>query len=1083
MEKYAKAFRLLNGQQRQAVEQIDGPVLVIAGPGTGKTQLLSTRIGYILEKTDALPQNILALTFTEAGVDAMRERLTDFLGQDAYAVNISTYHAFGAELIRRYPEYTGTYDYQMTDDVTADYLIRQILEALPYSNPLRRAETYATDLRAFISDAKRAMLDPEDIISITKNNLSFIKAATEVVRRDLAGLTRMGKTAAALFSKLQTGLHGIDCGLNPPVASLKSICLDELAAALASDDSKQLTKWKNDWLEKDGEGRFVFGGQRANRRIEAAAEIYAAYRQQLTEQKLFDYDDMILRAIQALEDNPDFKFTLAEQYLYILLDEFQDTNAAQLRLVELLSDNPVNEGRPNILAVGDDDQAIYAFQGAQLANMSRFVGLYRDVHVIPLTENYRSSQPILEVAESISGQIVARLHEQFPGIDKTLRARTRLKAPPKVEKHDFISDAAQYQWLAERIRQLVDNGVAPAEIAVLAPKHRYLIPLLPYLADKTLPVRYEKRENVILKPINQILIRMSELTLALADGNERLINALWPEVLSYDFWHLTTERIWQVSWRAATENGSWTGVLLENEHTKPIALFFLRLKDLLSETNLEQQLDILIGSKVDDQETYSLPIRSPLYSHYFGSPQRDADFIETLSDLAVLRGRLRDWRRDLVRPLGLADFVEFINAHIRSGINILNTSPHYEAADAVNIMTAYQAKGREFQAVFIVAAMDEVWGSASKNPGSIISLPANLKFMRYRGASDDERLRLLYVAMTRAKKQLYLTGYAKTLDGKGLRPLKYLNGSEDMYLNVSHDEDALNLEAYQAYWNNRHTPPFEPRLKELLAPRLERYQMSPTHLNQFTDLIWGGPEQFFLNTVLRFPKASPPPAQFGTVIHDSLRWAHDSLVRDGSLPTPRRLLNFFDQRLAARRLPEADFRLLRERGHRALKLYMADGGAGFDATDIYEHSFRGEGVFVGAAHLSGKIDRLRFDKKNKLITVYDFKTGPSYDKWAAGNATLHKYRQQLLMYKLLVEKSHTWSGWKVEKAVLEFIEPPADDDTIYQLEMRFKADELMRLEKLIQAVWQRVQALDFPATSRYPANMGGINAFEDDLIA
>jgi DNA helicase-2/ATP-dependent DNA helicase PcrA len=135
-KKFREAYAGLNAEQKTAVQTIDGPVLVIAGPGTGKTQLLSTRVGYILQKTDAQPQNILALTFTEAGVDAMRERLTDFLGQAAYDVNIGTYHAFGSELLRRYPEYSESYDFQPADEVAADSLIREILEAAPYSNPL-----------------------------------------------------------------------------------------------------------------------------------------------------------------------------------------------------------------------------------------------------------------------------------------------------------------------------------------------------------------------------------------------------------------------------------------------------------------------------------------------------------------------------------------------------------------------------------------------------------------------------------------------------------------------------------------------------------------------------------------------------------------------------------------------------------------------------------------------------------------------------------------------------------------------------------------------------------------------------------
>ena len=142
--------------------------------------------------------------------------------------------------------------------------------------------------------------------------------------------------------------------------------------------------------------------KKTTQKLLAAADIYEQYLQALNERNLFDYDDMILRAVRGLETNDDLRFTLQERYLYILLDEFQDTNGAQLRLVELLTDNPVLEGRPNVLAVGDDDQAIYAFQGADYSHMLQFRDLYRDVVPVALTKNYRSHAHILHAARGIA---------------------------------------------------------------------------------------------------------------------------------------------------------------------------------------------------------------------------------------------------------------------------------------------------------------------------------------------------------------------------------------------------------------------------------------------------------------------------------------------------------------------------------------------------------------------------------------------------------------------------------------------------------------------------------------------------------
>ena len=150
------------------------------------------------------------------------------------------------------------------------------------------------------------------------------------------------------------------------------------------------------------------------------------------------------------------------------------------------------------------------------------------------------------------------------------------------------------------------------------------------------------------------------------------------------------------------------------------------------------------------------------------------DFWQLLTNLTVLRSRLREYKsRDNERLL-LTDFVAFTEAHQAANIKILNTSPYQEADQAVQLMTAFKAKGMEFSAVFVLAVNDEAWGSKARTQSSRLSLPPNLHFIRYAGATNDERLRLFYVAVTRAKSQLYLMNYASNFAGKGMSRLKYL---------------------------------------------------------------------------------------------------------------------------------------------------------------------------------------------------------------------------------------------------------------------------------------------------------------------
>lgn len=1100
---FQKAFKALNTEQKAAVTRIDGPLLVIAGPGTGKTQLLSTRVGYILSNTDTPPESLLCLTFTEAGAAAMRERLTSLLGAAAYDVSLSTYHAFGGEILRRYPEFFEDAELELVDELAADVLLRSIIARLPYSSPLKFADSYLGDIKTFISDAKRALLAPSDIKKIAAANLKFVSAANEAAQAALAELnTVLSKKDLPTFEKLLKILAKLPAPKLPDsVVPLAACAGGELATALedcaASGKTTALSRWKRAWLAKDVDGNYIFEGQRAGERLAAAAKVYAAYQESLKAEHLYDYDDMILRVINALEANPDFKYTVAEQYSYIMLDEFQDTNPAQARLVELLSDHPVHEGRPNVMAVGDDDQAIYAFQGATHANMAAFARHYRDVKVISLKQNYRSHQELLEAGAGIAGQISDRLHQKFPGVGKTLVAANKdLPEPPAIELREFISDAAQHQWIASEINRLIKGGMPASEIAVLAPKHKYLEALLPYLSSRQLPVRYERRENILEDPLVRQLEQMSRLVTALAEGNEALADALWPEVLSYDFWRLPVESIWKTGWLARAARQPWTAALLNDSKLRRQAEFFLRLASLLPLTTLEQQLDALIGLPETSQEL-KLPLTSPLFEYYFGgraARTNAPEYVRLIASLNVLRDRLRGWRQRRGGPTSLADFVEFIDGYRAANINILNTSPYHESADAINLLTAYGAKGREFRAVFVLSAVDEAWGTRSRSQGYRLSLPANLSFIRYQGASEDERLRLLYVAATRARTRLYLTGFKQTLAGKTMNRLKYLDIAEAeddnptsrvlpaKFAQVLEDkQEGLSLEAAQNYWTDRHRPPFRLGLRAVLAPQLERYALSATHLNHFLDVEEGGPQSYFLQCILGFAGAPSLRAAYGTAIHSTLRLAGTVLTRDSRLPSQRRLLEVFGSQLEKYDLPAQEQKTLAERGRLSLSKWLAERGQDLSASDKYEYDFASEGVTLGPVRLSGKVDRLIINQKERAITVLDYKTGQSYQRWQGGVVKLHKFRQQLMMYKLLVEGSNRFKGYRVTGGIIEFVEPD-EQGRINQLALPLDTAELDDFKLLLAAVWRRVQRLDLPDISGYPKTLTGIKAFEADLI-
>lgn len=1128
MGKYEDALAGLNTAQRQAVTTTEGPVLVIAGPGTGKTQLLTTRIAHILATTDTLPQNILCLTFTESAASTMRARLANMVGQAAYKVTISTYHAFGSELIRQFPDYfLELSDMQPADELATDRILREIVDKLPYGNPLKFADNYLGDVKTLVSDAKRALLTPDNLRAVAAANTAFLAAAQPIVREALRGHTRVSLKDAPRFVHLGAELAKLDAP--QPIASVQPIAkllLNELSNALqATHETGKATSisgWKKTWLAKDTNGDFIIDGQRHAEKLSAVAGVYEAYLRELQAEKLFDYDDMILRGVRALEDHADLRFTLQEQYLYLMLDEFQDTNGAQLRLVELLTDNPASEGRPNVLAVGDDDQAIYAFQGADYSHMLQFQRLYRDVLLVPLTQNYRSHADVLHLARGIAEQIEERLHHHFPQIEKTLTANnTSLPKRAIVERREAKSDVAQFAWVARRIRTLIDGGLPASEIAVLAPQHKHLEPLLAFLRAEDIPMHYEKRENVLDNPAINQLLRMSELCLSLSRSEQGTeANSLWAEVLSFDFWQLPTSLIWQLSWQASDDREEWTNVLFSHEQLRPIALFFVRLSRLVHTETLETLLDYLIGVEaLDVQEPGQAAVRSPFYEYYFGEgveagkqtaraaleantpavEQPSASlgsFWDVLSSLTVLRTKLREHRSSDPEPLGLPDLVEFVAAHHAANIKILNTSPYQEADQAVQLMTAFKAKGMEFQAVFVLAVSDDVWGNAARGTGARLSLPQNLHFIRYAGATNDERLRLFYVAVTRAKTHLYLCNYTSDYAARPKARLSYLdetieqNGTVLSPLLPASSQTVLGIETSDhpapttelaAYWQRRHEQSLtREALAHVLRARLDRFQLSPTHINTFTDLVHAGPSTFFMNTILRFPKAPSPYGQYGNAMHETLEWLNHFIRKHEILPNEAQLADTFARFMSTKRLSRAETSRLIARSRPILKAYLEQRGHTVLATNECEHNFRDEGIIIGDAHMGGKIDKLMIDTTAHELTIVDYKTGTSYTRWRH-DVKLHKYRQQLYFYKMLVEQSHTFSHLRVADAYLEFVEPD-EAGQIQELHLTFDSAETDRLKLLANAVWHCVQSLNMPDVSAYPKTIAGIEAFEQDLI-
>ncbi len=1102
MNDFEAVYERLNAAQRKAVDAIDGPLLVLAGPGTGKTQLLSARVANILQKTDVNPGNILCLTFTENGAQNMRERLTRFIGSAAYDVTISTYHSFGSDIIKRYGEYFQQIGLERSDDVRMErpidelsqiQIIDHIVSKLPFDSPLLSARYYIKSVVNTISDLKQHLISPDSLRKIADDNLVCIEAAQPIID-DV--VNNVGGISLKKVEKLQQYQRLLD-GLGEVRGDLAKQAYVELQQAHERADTQNspapLRKWKDDWLHKNNTDKFTLTDPMRSGKMAELANVYEAYEAVLHTRGAYDFDDMILLAIDGITKNDELRYNLQEQYQYILLDEFQDTNPSQFELVRRIADHPVHEGRPNIMAVGDDDQAIFAFQGASLGNMQKFLSTFRDVAIINLTQNYRSHQDILRVADHIANQISDRLHTQIEGIDKLLVAASdSLPANSKISRHAFDAEASEYAWVSRKIAKLIHDGTDPSNIAVLAPKHRLLENLVPFLHNADVAVKYERRENILETEVVQGLRLTAQLLQALTNNDIARTNECFPLVLSLPYWHIEPADIWNVNWQFAKhdETRPWAEIALAKKSLVPAVSFYLTLSGSAASEPLELILDKLIGTSpvITPQGDRTAPLKQ----YYFGEKQRTEDalkYYEAISHLSVIRAKLNDYQMSSDHQLRISDFLEFFTMYEAAEATLVNSHPIAQNAHAVQLMTAYKAKGLEFDHVFILQAHDDVWGSTSSGNPNKLSLPANLEYIRYSTTSEDERLRLFFVAITRARYGLYITSHTTKDTGKATTPLKYLAEADGVSIHLpEHAQSIIHEEIVpeqlagdiETLWQagQVHLPA---DFKSLLADRLKTYQMSPTHLNTFIDLEHGGPESFLVQTLLRFPQAPSPSGEYGTAIHNTLEW-YQNQRNAGNVPSTTSIFKRYDVELERRYLTQQDRDHARAKGRASLQKYIAARTDMFTRPAKAEVNFYSEGVVLGNARLSGKIDRLEIDEQSKTVCIVDYKTGNPLTRWDSSMKAL-KYEQQLFFYKLLIEGSKSWRNYRVLEARLEFVEPDKNGTGEIQQSLPIVLDDKAyeEFKELVAKVWQCIQTLDLPNTSGYKNSAIGSRAFLIDL--
>ncbi|MCL2869971.1 PD-(D/E)XK nuclease family protein, partial [Candidatus Saccharibacteria bacterium] len=360
-----------------------------------------------------------------------------------------------------------------------------------------------------------------------------------------------------------------------------------------------------------------------------------------------------------------------------------------------------------------------------------------------------------------------------------------------------------------------------------------------------------------------------------------------------------------------------------------------------------------------------------------------------------------------------------------------------------------------------------------------------LEFVRHTGATDDEKLRLLFVAITRAKTHLYMTNATSDFAGKHPGRLEYLAEAETKagqvispYLPtknqavIKDETEAVSDTDLANNWIGKYIPR-SPEMKVLLQSRLNSYRLSPTNLLDYLDVGHAGPQEFLKRHILKVPYEQTSSLSYGLAIHAAFDFATKNQA------TNDEIIEFYQQYIHDSNLTRKDTEELIEKGRDNLQVYLQVRGEMFRASNASsEVAFFGESIQLGDILLTGKIDRIEVNKTNKTITVVDFKTGRFKDKNWDSDDSLHKYKLQLEFYKLLIEHSRQYANYKVNQGRIEFVTPD-DKGEVHAKTLDFTSADTAKLKDLLGIVWQKIKNYDFPETDSYKS----LISFEKDLLA
>lgn len=952
----------LNPAQKEAATHGDGPLLIVAGAGTGKTMVLVSRIAWLILTGKAKPQEILAMTFTEKAAGEMEERVDRLLPYGYADLWISTFHAFCDRILKQHAMDIGLPgDYKLLNQTEQWLLVRNHLERfhLDYYRPLGNPTKFIHTLLRHFSRAKDELITPEEYLKYAQGQ------------------------------KLNTD-------------------------------------------HADAGNEFV--------RLEEVANAYHVYQNLLLENNALDFGDLVNCTLRLFRERPHLLRRYAEQFHYILVDEFQDTNLAQYELIKLLA-----AARKNVTVVGDDDQSIYKFRGASISNILHFKEDYPEAREIFLTENYRNFQNILDASYAfIQQNNPNRLEWRMKEARGVSLSKKLTAARPGTGTIEYLSGETAMEEgraIADKILTLqkMNKDASWNDYAVLVRANDHAEAILKVLEQSGIPHQYVASRGLYLKPV--ILDVLAYLKL-LDDYREG--PAMW-RVLNFPFWKISQEDIATLSYWAGRRAWSLYETLRRSAELgvfspETLALF-ARIAGLIEKhTALTRSatLPYLIYAFLEE-------------TGYLKHAVDEKASREQISFLNQFYKKIQEF--ELAFPHApLKEFLRAIDLELQSGETGSLETDLDSGPETVKILTAHSAKGLEWRYVFIANLVDRRFPTSER--ADPIELPTALirEVLPEGDVHLEEERRLFYVAMTRARDGLYLTAAENYGGVRKRKPSRFL-----IELGLIREEPAKNARRKAA-----DAVPFHPTSSNPAQSREAPRENLPLPKRfSFTQLkaFESCPLQYKFAHILRIPVRGRGTFSFGRTIHETLAAFYQELIlraqarqsdlfggaSAASAPTKDHLMalyekNWIDDWYAG----AAEKEEYRKKGRRLLEEF-------FDANCRAEmkiplHIEQDFNLKVGDVTMKGAIDRI--DPADGGVEIIDYKTGKTKTEKEADT-------EQLVIYHLAAREVF---GYRPVKLTYYYLE--SGDTVSFAADPKDEED----LKKDILETVEKIRKSDFRAT-------------------